>query len=299
LRHTATTSRTDAVRQEIRLSSGRMTSSKRPDSCCASSVTRAWKRRPFLSTSTMSPAAMPFDVTRFGASRAATGVAGTSISAGWTSGMSAKLGIRPDGPLVERDREQQIEQIGDLARVAARALLDPPQAILRGVGVDLELLGGAVDLQVGVGERLDRRRQDAAARAVVLEELAHARVHQPLRGVVDAQRQVAERRQPRQRDDAAAVAGDALARAGLASALQGLPRSDRDERALREAADAALGELGVAEYADRLPGELAKIADGKVELMGDPVTTDDEGGAIEPSSEENPEAPANGIPPKE
>jgi hypothetical protein len=33
--------------------------------------------------------------------------------------------------------------------------------------------------------------------------------------------------------------------------------------------------------------------------MGDPVTTDDEGGAIEPSTEDNPEAPANGIPPKE
>jgi hypothetical protein len=65
--------------------------------------------------------------------------------------MSAKLGTRPDGPLVELDREQQIEQIGDLARVAAGALLDPPQAILRGVRVDLDLLGGAVDLQVGVG----------------------------------------------------------------------------------------------------------------------------------------------------
>jgi hypothetical protein len=41
------------------------------------------------------------------------------------------------------------------------------------------------------------------------------------------------------------------------------------------------------------------IADGKIALEGDPLTTDDEGGAIEPSTEANPEAPANGIPPKE
>ena len=33
---------------------------------CSSSVTRAWKRRPRLSTSTMSPAAMPFEVARRG-----------------------------------------------------------------------------------------------------------------------------------------------------------------------------------------------------------------------------------------
>jgi branched-chain amino acid transport system ATP-binding protein len=47
-----------------------------------------------------------------------------------------------------------------------------------------------------------------------------------------------------------------LARAGLASALLGLPRSDRDERALRESAHDALAALGVGAYADRLPGEL-------------------------------------------
>ena len=63
-RHTSTTSRTDAVRHEMRESSGRTTSSKRPVSSCSSSVTSAWKRRPFLSTSTMSPAPMPFEVAR-------------------------------------------------------------------------------------------------------------------------------------------------------------------------------------------------------------------------------------------
>jgi branched-chain amino acid transport system ATP-binding protein len=45
-------------------------------------------------------------------------------------------------------------------------------------------------------------------------------------------------------------------RAGLASALLGLPRSDRDERALRVAALDALDALGVADVAGRLPGTL-------------------------------------------
>ena len=48
----------------MRESSGRSASSNRPDSSCSSSVTSAWKRRPRLSTSTMSPAPMPFDVVR-------------------------------------------------------------------------------------------------------------------------------------------------------------------------------------------------------------------------------------------
>jgi branched-chain amino acid transport system ATP-binding protein len=45
-------------------------------------------------------------------------------------------------------------------------------------------------------------------------------------------------------------------RAGLPSALLGLPRSDRDERALRAAALEALETLGVAAAADRLPASL-------------------------------------------
>jgi branched-chain amino acid transport system ATP-binding protein len=47
-----------------------------------------------------------------------------------------------------------------------------------------------------------------------------------------------------------------LRRAGLASALLGLPRSDRDERALRAGALDALDALGVADVAARLPGTL-------------------------------------------
>ncbi len=47
------------------------------------------------------------------------------------------------------------------------------------------------------------------------------------------------------------------ARAGFWSALFGLPRSDRDERRLREQAVAALSRVGVAELADNMPDTLA------------------------------------------
>jgi branched-chain amino acid transport system ATP-binding protein len=47
------------------------------------------------------------------------------------------------------------------------------------------------------------------------------------------------------------------ARAGFWSALFGLPRSDRDERRLREQALAALGRVGVADVADSMPDTLA------------------------------------------
>jgi branched-chain amino acid transport system ATP-binding protein len=45
-------------------------------------------------------------------------------------------------------------------------------------------------------------------------------------------------------------------RAGFGSMLLGLPRSDRDERRLRERALATLAELGIADQAGRRPGEL-------------------------------------------
>jgi branched-chain amino acid transport system ATP-binding protein len=46
------------------------------------------------------------------------------------------------------------------------------------------------------------------------------------------------------------------ARAGVASALLGLPRSDRDERALRERAVGALASLGIDQVAGARPGSL-------------------------------------------
>jgi branched-chain amino acid transport system ATP-binding protein len=55
-------------------------------------------------------------------------------------------------------------------------------------------------------------------------------------------------------------------RAGLASALLGLPRSDRDERTLRAAALEALDALGVADVAERLPGTLPYPVQKRVAL---------------------------------
>jgi branched-chain amino acid transport system ATP-binding protein len=55
-------------------------------------------------------------------------------------------------------------------------------------------------------------------------------------------------------------------RAGLVAALFGLPRSDRDERALRAAALEALDALGVADVAQRLPGTLPYPVQKRVAL---------------------------------
>jgi branched-chain amino acid transport system ATP-binding protein len=56
--------------------------------------------------------------------------------------------------------------------------------------------------------------------------------------------------------DNVVLGADRHARAWFGSALFALPRSDRDERQLRERAMKALGELGIADTADRLPAEL-------------------------------------------
>ncbi|MGO9783596.1 MAG: ABC transporter ATP-binding protein [Streptosporangiaceae bacterium] len=53
------------------------------------------------------------------------------------------------------------------------------------------------------------------------------------------------------------VGATAGARAGIWSALFGLPRSDRDERRLREQAMRALDEVGAADLADQMPDTLA------------------------------------------
>jgi branched-chain amino acid transport system ATP-binding protein len=52
------------------------------------------------------------------------------------------------------------------------------------------------------------------------------------------------------------VGAQRASRAGVLPALFGLPRSDRDERRLRELSMNALAELGVADVADRRPGTL-------------------------------------------
>jgi branched-chain amino acid transport system ATP-binding protein len=62
------------------------------------------------------------------------------------------------------------------------------------------------------------------------------------------------------------VGADRHRRAGFAAALFALPRSDRDERALRERAMAALAELGADGYADRLPGSLPYAVQKRVAM---------------------------------
>jgi branched-chain amino acid transport system ATP-binding protein len=74
------------------------------------------------------------------------------------------------------------------------------------------------------------------------------------------------------------------ARAGFVSALFGLPRSDRDEAALRERATALLDQLGVADVAARLPGSLpyplqkrvalarALVAEPQILLLDEPAS---------------------------
>ena len=59
---------------------------------------------------------------------------------------------------------------------------------------------------------------------------------------------------------------DHAARAGFASALFGLPRSDRDERRLRDDAMAALERCGVAEHAQAFPGGLPYAVRKRVSL---------------------------------
>jgi branched-chain amino acid transport system ATP-binding protein len=56
------------------------------------------------------------------------------------------------------------------------------------------------------------------------------------------------------------------ARAGFASALLALPRSDRDERELRARATAALADLGAERFADRHPGGLPYPVQKRVAL---------------------------------
>ncbi len=62
------------------------------------------------------------------------------------------------------------------------------------------------------------------------------------------------------------VGADRHRRAGFASTLFALRRSDRDEHALRDAAREALAELGADSYADRLPGSLPYPVQKRVAL---------------------------------
>jgi branched-chain amino acid transport system ATP-binding protein len=65
------------------------------------------------------------------------------------------------------------------------------------------------------------------------------------------------------------------ARAGFASALLALPRSDSDERALRGRATAALADLDAERYADRYPGSLPYPVQKRVALARALVSSPD------------------------
>ncbi|MEO6859232.1 MAG: ABC transporter ATP-binding protein [Solirubrobacteraceae bacterium] len=62
------------------------------------------------------------------------------------------------------------------------------------------------------------------------------------------------------------VGAQRFRRAGFASALLGLPRSDRDEGQLRERALRALGTVGCDEISDRMPGTLPYAVQKRVAL---------------------------------
>jgi branched-chain amino acid transport system ATP-binding protein len=62
------------------------------------------------------------------------------------------------------------------------------------------------------------------------------------------------------------VGAERFRRAGLASALLALPRSDRDERQLRERALAALRRVGCEDLGDRIPGTLPFATQKRVAL---------------------------------
>src|SRR3954447_15076530 len=123
----------------MRASSGRRASSKRPLSRCSMAVTNAWKRRPLRSTSTMSPFAMPFEVSRCVAAGGRVGGAGRRLVC---SIAAATLARRPDGG-------------GDRVPHA------PVQRYVRGaVGADVQQRRG----RAGGGERLLERRAQLGER---------------------------------------------------------------------------------------------------------------------------------------
>jgi branched-chain amino acid transport system ATP-binding protein len=62
------------------------------------------------------------------------------------------------------------------------------------------------------------------------------------------------------------VGAERFRRAGLLSASLGLPRSDRDEAALRDRAFAALRQVGCDDVADRIPGTLPYAVQKRVAL---------------------------------
>ena len=92
-------------------------------------------------------------------------------------------------------RGRQLDQLREAARIAPGQLLHAPQPVVDRVGVDVEQLGGAGDVEVAVrvgAQRLGQRR-----------ELVDARREQQVRGLVRGRGQVVEERDVLEHDDAA------------------------------------------------------------------------------------------------
>src|SRR4051794_17767309 len=143
----------------MRESSGRTLSAKRPEPACSSSMTRAWKRRPFLSTRTMSPAPMPLDVAR--GAGAGAGAVGTSIRLSCTP---RTLGGAADGPGHRLPHAPvQVDVLPPVrTHLEDGAALDGERAVETGaerLGVGHALEGAAVERR-GVGEVEAVRRGD-------------------------------------------------------------------------------------------------------------------------------------------
>ena len=81
--------------------------------------------------------------------------------------------------------------------------------------MDLQALGSEAQVEVGVGHRPDRLGQHTAAPAILVEEGAQPRSDEPARGVVGPQREIVERRQPRERRHPAVVADPGQRDVGL------------------------------------------------------------------------------------
>src|SRR3954471_7290101 len=167
----------------MRESSGRRSSSKRPLSRWWIAVTNAWNRRPFRSTSTMSPFAMPLDVSRAtgggrcggGGRRLVCSIARATLARG-PDGLGDRVPPLPVQRDVLRPVGPHVQQRGTACGLQRRAQL---RERLGRLVRESEQRRGTRELQAGrrrdvllegVGLRRDRQEVEDPAAAVVDED---------------------------------------------------------------------------------------------------------------------------------
>lgn len=96
--------------------------------------------------------------------------------------------------------DQQLQDIGETAKVAPGAFGDPFQPVIRGVHMHAESMGRGLGVEVACDVLEQRRDHCAVPREIVLDEPPHIRSDQPPHGLVIAQHQVVEARQQGQRE---------------------------------------------------------------------------------------------------